>query len=137
MAEERAGEVTDVRSVGRINREIYKCVTPDIVTDEVVITDKQIEHIIERHPQVFERYHEYFREIIETPDFIVESAKPNTAVVMKELTNNGGEKFKTILRLVTSTDDPAFKNSIITFMQIRTKEWNRLLRNKKILYKRS
>ena len=39
------------------------------------------------------------------------------------------------MRLATSTDNPNYKNSVITFMKIREKEWNRLLRNKKILYK--
>ena len=34
------------------------------------------------------------------------------------------------MRLVTSTDTPEFKNSIITFMKINEKEWSRLIRNK-------
>lgn len=38
-------EVADVHIVGRIDREIYKCITEDIVTDEVIITDERIEHI--------------------------------------------------------------------------------------------
>lgn len=37
----------------------YKCVTPDIITDEVIITDKQIEHIKERHPHDFEKYFDH------------------------------------------------------------------------------
>lgn len=41
-----------------------------------------------------------------------------------------------VLRLITSKDNLDYKNSIITFMKIDDKEWNRLLRNKKILYKR-
>ena len=42
-----------------------------------------------------------------------------------------------VIRLATSEDNPIYKNSIITFMKIDNKEWNRLLRNKKILYKRT
>ena len=45
-------------------------------------------------------------------------------------------KFKTVLRLVASTDNTEYKNSVITFMKIDEKEWNRLLRNKRILYKK-
>ena len=45
-------------------------------------------------------------------------------------------KFKTVLRLVTSADNTEYKNSVITFMKIDEKEWNRLLRNKRILYKK-
>ena len=39
------------------------------------------------------------------------------------------------LRLATAADHPDHKNSVLTFMRIREKEWLRLLRNKKILYK--
>ena len=44
--------------------------------------------------------------------------------------------FKVVVRLNTSTDNPQYKNSIITFMKINEKEWKRLLKNKTILYKR-
>ena len=48
-------EVLIVHSVGRINREIYKCITKDIVTEEVIITENQIKHIQDRHPDSFEK----------------------------------------------------------------------------------
>lgn len=35
-------EVADVHTAGKIDREIYKCITEDIVTDEVIITDKKV-----------------------------------------------------------------------------------------------
>ena len=35
----------EVHSIGKIDREIYKCITEDIRTDEVIITDNQIQHI--------------------------------------------------------------------------------------------
>lgn len=77
----------------------------------------------------------FFGEIIEQPDYIIESNKPNTALILKEIQREN-EVFKTVLRLVTLSDNPQYKNSIITFMKIDEKEWNRLLRNKKILYKK-
>lgn len=43
-------EVVAVHSVGKINKDIYKCVMDDILTDEVIITDERIQHIKERHP---------------------------------------------------------------------------------------
>lgn len=126
--------VTDVKYIGKINIEIYKCVTEDIRTDEVIITDERIQHIKDRHPNDFERYCGYMREIVERPDYIVEANKPHTALILKEF-SEGAEPFKTVLRLVTPTDNPEIKNSIITFMKIDEKEWNRLIRNKKVLYK--
>ena len=120
--------------VGKIDREIYKCITDDIITDEVIITDVQIKHIQERHPNDYERFSTYFRQIIEKPDYIIEAKKPKTALILKEIRCKN-DVFKTVLRLVTSNDNPEYRNSIITFMKIDEKEWSRLLRNKKILYK--
>lgn len=120
--------------IGKINREIYKCVTEDIKTDEVIITDERIQHIIDRHPNDYEKYCEYLRKIVEEPEYIIEANKVHSALILKSF-SDGDVQFKTILRLVTPFDNPAFKNSIITFMKIDDKEWERLLRNKKILYK--
>lgn len=36
--------------IGKLNHEIYQCITNDIVTDDVIITEQQIAHILERHP---------------------------------------------------------------------------------------
>lgn len=125
----------EVHRVGTINREIYKCIAEDIITDEVIITDNQIQHIKYRHPNDYERFSEYFGEIVSNPDYIVETPKPNTALILKEIIIEK-EQFKTVLRLVTSSDNREYKNSIITFMKIDEKEWNRLLRNKRVLYKK-
>ena len=116
--------------VGKIDRNIFSCITEDIVTDEVIITEKQIAHIRERHPNDYERYSGFFQEIISSPDYILEANKPNTAVLLKEIRDES-EVFKTILKIATSIDEAGYKNSIITFMKIDTKEWNRLLRNKR------
>lgn len=125
----------EVYIVGKIDKDIYKCITEDIVTVDVIITDERIEHIKERHPYDYERYYNYIKEVIENPDYILHGNKPNSALILKEF-SNGEEQFKTILRLITSNDDISFKNSIITFMKINNKEWERLLRNKEILYKK-
>ena len=120
--------------VGKIDIEIYNCITKDITTDEVIITDERIQHIKEHHPNNYEQYYSYMRSIIENPEYIIEANKPNTDLILKSF-SNGNETFKTVLRLITSSDNSKFKNSIITFMKINEKEWNRLLKNKKILYK--
>lgn len=124
-----------MHTVGKINREIYKCITEDIVTDEVVITDNQIQHIKDRHPNDYERFAPYFSEIIADPDYILEANKPNTAFVLKQIKTDG-VNFQLILRLQTSNDPNGYKNSIITFLKIEHRKWDKYLRNKKILYRR-
>ena len=46
-------------TVGKLDKEIYSCITDDISVDEVIITDKQIQHIKERHPNDYERFAEF------------------------------------------------------------------------------
>lgn len=122
--------------VGRIDRKIYECITDDITTDEVIITEERIQHIVKRHPNDYEQYYAYLKTVVEDPDYIIEANKPNTALILKEIIESDERQFKTILRLKTSKDNKDFKNSIITFMKINEKEWSRLIRNKRILYKR-
>lgn len=125
-----------MHTIGKINRNIYKCVTKDIVTDEVIITDNQIRHIKSRHPNDYDKFSKYFSEIITEPDYIIESNRPNTAVILKEIIHDN-ERFQTILRLCTSMEPSGYKNSIITFMKIDKKRWERYLRTKKILYRKN
>ena len=118
-----------------LNKDIYKCITEDIVTDEVIITDERIKHIMERHPNDYERYYKYMAEVIADPDYIVEANKPNTAFILKSITEND-KKYELILRLATSDDPKKYKNSVITFLRVENKRYNRYLRTKTILYKK-
>lgn len=122
--------------IGKIDRKIYSCITDDITTNKVIITDRQIKHIKERHPDDFERYYEYIKEIIENPDYILEANKPNTAFILKRIVDNG-KNYQLILSLKTSTDPTAYKNSVITFLKVDDKKWAKYLRNKKILYNKN
>ena len=125
-----------LKFIWKIQRCIYQCIADDIIVDEVIITDERIRHVKERHPNDYEKYWGYLKNIVEDPDFIIESNKPNTALILKEVRESDEKRFKTVLRLNVSTDNPNFKNSIITFMKINEKEWSRLIRNKRILYKK-
>lgn len=124
----------EVHHICELNKDIYCCVTKDIISDEVIITDERIKHIRDRHPNDFEKYYSYIKEALISPDYIVEANKPNTALILKSF-DDGEKRFKIIMRLITSSDDSNFKNSIITFMKINEKEWDRLIKNKKTLYK--
>ena len=121
--------------IGKIDRNIYKCITEDIVTDEVVITDERIQHIKERHPGDYERYIKYITRILADPDYILEANKPNTGVILKEI-KEGDEKFKLILRVKVENDPADYKNSVLSFWLIGETTWKKNVKNKKILYKR-
>ena len=127
-------EVAALHHVTRLDKEKYKCVSEDIVTDEVIITDERIQHIKDHHPNDYERYSTYIAAAIDAPDYIIEDKQPATAMVLKHI-EESGEHFRLAVRLVTSNDNPEYKNSVLTFLKIREKEWRRLINNKKILYK--
>lgn len=127
-------EVHNVRYIGKIDKELYSCVTVDIKTEDVVITDAQIQHVKDRHPSDYERYFKYAEDILKNPDYILEANKPNTAFILKHIEDNG-KNFEMILRLKTSNDPENYKNSVITFLKVEEKRYRRYLRTKKILYK--
>lgn len=124
-----------VEYIGKINRVIYRVVTENIRSDKVILSDTQKAHIQDHHPDVYEKYKQYMADMVANPDYIIEANRPNSALVLKRFVK-GKVEFKLILRLQTPQDPENFENSIITFMKIDEKEWGRLLRNKKILYKR-
>lgn len=124
----------DVHYITKIDVEKYRCITEDITTDEVIITDERIQHIQERHPNDYERYAGYLKDIVEKPQYILEDKSPNTAVILNEYIENG-ERFRLVMRLAVPKDPPTYKNSVITFMEIGERKFKKYLRNKKILYK--
>lgn len=125
----------DVHRVGKINRNIYKCITEDIVTDEVIITDNQVQHILDRHPDAYENVIDYLSEIIREPDFIIEDKHENTGLVIKGIKTEK-EYAQMVLRICTSGDNPDYKNSVISCWEISEKRLQNYLRNKRILYKK-
>ena len=132
----KIGVNPDVNFVCKLDKELYKVITEDIRTDEVIITDERIQHIQERHPDDYERFSTYLAEIVQNPDYIIRDPRPQTGMLLKEITvGETGEHFRIALRLAASQDPAHYKNSIITFLKIRQKEWERLVHNKEILYK--
>ncbi len=124
-----------MHTVGRINRDIYKCITEDIVTDEVIITDERIDHIIQRRGKEFyETYGAKFSDIVIDPDYIF-ADKENTALACKRFEKDG-KYVNVVVRLVVSSDSPTFKNSIITAVGESEKRFKQRLRNNVPLYKK-
>ena len=121
--------------IGRIDREIFRCIAEDIVTEEVVMTDNQLEHILQRHPEVFPVVMDVVRDILRDPDYIIEDKHPYTGLVVRRL-ETGSESLQVVLRICTSEDQPGYKNSVIFCWEISERRLKNYLRNKKILYNR-
>lgn len=124
-----------MQTVGRIDIQKYSCAVSDIKRDEVIITDDRILHIQERHPHNYKRFCAHIPQIIADPDYIIKANKPNTAVVLKEIQDDG-EKFKLILRLKVEGDPDEYKNSVMSFWLIGDTTWRKTIKNKKVFYKK-
>lgn len=131
----RIGVNPDVNYICDLNSEIYKAAVPTITTEHVIITDKQLEHIRERHPDISATVMEQLTEIIHAPDYIIETDMPYTANILKHLEING-KGYQLVLRIRTDSDPEEFQNSVITFMSVNEKRYRQYLRNRKILYSR-
>lgn len=131
----RIGVNPDVNYICDLNPEIYKAAVPTITTEHVIITDKQLEHIRERHPDISATVMEQLTEIIHAPDYIIETDMPYTANILKHLEING-KGYQLVLRIRTDSDPEEFQNSVITFMSVNEKRYRQYLRNREILYSR-
>lgn len=124
-----------IHSLGILDWEIYDCISRDHVTDEVIITEEQMVHIRERHPEAYIDTMHYVRDILDNPDYIFRDKRPNTGLVVKKIQNDGDSSLL-VLKIVTSDDKKDYKNSVITSWKITEKRLNNYLRNKDIIYKK-
>lgn len=126
--------------IGKLDRNIYRVVIEDIGTEDVVLIDERIAHIRARPPGDYEAYHAYIPSVIQQPDYILKTDAYATAFVLKRIVTAQEVPLRLILRLRTSTDDPRFKNSVITFQRVHAREYRRLIdkaaREGRILYRR-
>ena len=99
----------------------------------MIITDERIQHIKEHHPGHFEIVAPFLQNALEEPDYILEDSD-KSGLLLKKIEENGLQ-IQVVLRIQTSADTDGFKNSVISAWKIRDKEYNRLIRNKNILYK--
>lgn len=121
-------------TVGKLDKTIYSSITEEFVTDEVIITEEQLQHIRERHPNVSENILNYITLVLQQPDYIIEDNKHNhSAMIVKRITTED-EHILLLLRICTAQDPAEYKNSIITSWEISEKRLRNYLRNKKILY---
>lgn len=119
-------------NIGKIDINKYsKLCEKKITTDEVIITNKQIEHINEERKGTYKKYENRLKEIITNPDYIIEDTKhEETGLVIKKYSKN----IIVVLKLNTSNDER--KNSIITIWEIKKKRLERYLLTHKIIYKK-
>lgn len=135
IMENNKNGANELEYIGKIDKEKFSEISEHIITEEVVLTDKQRQHIIDRHPEIYEMVKERFAEIIEEPDFILkDNLRPNTALILKTLEKDG-KSVNLVLRLAVEGDDVNNKNSIITCIPIGKNRIKSYKNNGIIIYK--
>lgn len=122
-------------TVGKINLNIYKCISDTLITDEVIITDNQMQHILDRHPDSYQEIFNFIESALKNPDYIIKDTHKYTGLVIKEIKKTSSH-IQIVLRICSNTDEIGYKNSIISCWKISDKRLQNYLRNKEILYKR-
>ena len=115
-----------IHSLGILDWRIYGCISSDHVTNEVIITEEQMMHIRERHPEAYIDTIHYVREILDDPDYIFRDKRPNTGLVVKKIQNRE-ESSLLVLKIITSDDKKNYKNSVITGWKITERRLNNYL----------
>lgn len=104
----------------------------NLVTEEIVVTDERLMHILQNHPQDMELFLQYGKSSVENPDMVIQDlSNKGTLFMIKKLPDTN---LNVIVRLVLEGEDEKRKNSVMTFYRIREKNLTKLLNKNKLLY---
>ena len=121
--------------VGKINMKIFKNISYNLITDEVILTNERYLHIIEGHKEDFMIYSNMLSQIIIEPNYILEDYKNQyTVMVIKKVENNNN--INVIIRLAIEEDLIHNKNYIMAMYRIREKNLKKLMEKNKVIYKK-
>ena len=101
----------------------------------MIVTEEQLMHIRNRHPEAYQDAIHYVRDILDDPDYIRKDKRTNTGLVVKRIFDEK-ESSLLVLKIITSNDREGYKNSVITSWKITEKRLNNYLRNKDVIYKK-
>lgn len=126
----------DVINICDIDPNIYSKITSEIRGTKVIITQKQIEHIKERHADAAEIVLEKYKAVLKNPDYIfLDEKHEHTGLIVKKLENTvKGELINIVLRIAIAEDKPGVKHSIITGWKISEARLQNYLRMKANVY---
>jgi hypothetical protein len=128
---------TEIIELGSLDITIYKCITPQIDTDRVVITDNQLDHIADHHPESYDESLIELKNTLACPDYIFKDDKHNdTGLVVKSICT-GDTYFYIVLKVCTNSNGGKLANSVISGWKISQKRLDNYLRHKSLLYKRT
>ena len=123
-----------IQELGTLNIESISSEFGSIQTNEIIITDERLNHILKQHPQDFELFQTNIKDIIHSPDFIIKDMKHSgTVFLIKKLMDTN---LNVIVRIALATDIKGLKNSVMTCYRVRNSNLKKLVKNNRLLYKK-
>lgn len=127
----------EIMNLGQLNTDIYSCITPNICTSDVIITEKQLFHIADHHPDAYNETLIELKETLADPDYIIKDNKhEDTGLVIKRI-SIGDTYLHIVLKVCADSSNNKLANSVISGWKISEKRLQNYLRNKVILYKKA
>lgn len=126
-------KANEVLEIGRLDRAKFKSLAEPLLSDKVVISKSQVDHIKERRVQDFEDCIGEFQSVIQKPDFIAKGDTKDTAVMIKAI---GEGYLKVVIKLRINPNEDYTENAILTFMRVGKKRFKRYAKALDFLYKR-
>ncbi len=106
-------------------------------SNKVILLEKNLKHIEERHPEVIEILKNNFSDIIKNPDYVLKDEKNTDTIWHIKSIKEKNTRVVIKLSIKNKEEHKKFLNSIITAHKVRKQELKRLIkRNKQILTKR-
>lgn len=96
--------------------------------DELILTHERIKHINKRHPGDLDKYGKHLSDAVKDPDFVIKDARRAQTGIWVKAYPAEDARLRITIKLATSEDDPAIKNSVLSFQYIRAAEYRRLAR---------
>lgn len=119
--------------IGKID--IEKLGKYKMITNKVIITKERIEHIKRRHFTDYDKYIQYVPDIIEDPDYILEDIDNINTILMLKTIIEKKENIQVVIKLQTNREKGKY-NSILTFWKIRDRNYEKVIKHNKIIYKK-
>ncbi|WP_277301190.1 hypothetical protein [Veillonella montpellierensis] len=124
----------NVIDIAQMDETLLKNSDFKLLTKNLVLTDKSINHIKERHPNDYKDVIKDISNMVQSPDSIMIGNKPHTLIYMTR--NSRGHMYQVVIRLRDEGMSDEFQNSIITLNRVNEKRYKRYKKSREFIYKK-
>jgi len=122
-----------VQYIGKLDKNKLGFYSQKILTDDVILTDERILHILENHKNDYNIIMKHISRVVLNPCEVLEDSKNvDTLFLIGKLNDN---HLNVVIKLNTINDEKHPKNSIMTAWIVRKRNLQKLRERNKTIYK--